>query len=88
MQGETLAGGPSARPAFSTEDLFLVATALRRERANRIWIAKRRGHRAKAIEQLAALEATFTALARARHAAADASAARELAEAAAGRGET
>ncbi len=59
---------------FSVEDLFLTAAALRHERAQRIWVAKTRGHHPKALGQLKRLEETFDALGRARVAARQAAA--------------
>lgn len=52
------------RPALSESDLFLIAAALRHERANRLWVASKRGHKPKAIGQLKRLEGLFVKLAR------------------------
>ncbi len=64
---DDVAGTRSATPspALSDEDLFLIAAALRHERAQRLWKASKNGHRAKAIPQLLRLERLFDHLARA-----------------------
>jgi hypothetical protein len=54
------------RPALSSSDLFLIAGALRHERANRLWVSKRRGHKPKSISQLRRLEDLFVRLAEAQ----------------------
>lgn len=51
---------------LSEADLYVIAGALRHERAQRIWKARRNGHRAKGIEQLRRLETLFRRLAKER----------------------
>lgn len=51
---------------LSVADLYVIAGALRHERAQRIWKARRNGHRAKGVGQLRRLEALFVQLAKRR----------------------
>ncbi len=56
------------RPVFTHTDLFMIAGALRHERAERIWKAGKRGHTPRGLAQLKRLEKIFTGLARAAEA--------------------
>lgn len=54
------------KESLSVADLYVIASALRQERAQRVWNAMRNGHRARGIDQLRRLETLFVRLAEER----------------------